>query len=89
MKRVFGVIDSHLKKSGKPYLMGDKVTYVDLMFVPWNRIIFFMLGADYPAEFEKELPHITAWKKKLEDRESVKKVNADVEKAKAEKEGGH
>lgn len=33
--RVTGVIDAHLKKQGTEYLVGDRVTYADLMFVPW------------------------------------------------------
>jgi glutathione S-transferase len=35
IKRVLGVIDAHLKKTGTEYLVGDKCTYADLAFVPW------------------------------------------------------
>lgn len=35
IRRVLGVIDLHLKTTGQEYLIGSKVTYVDLLFVPW------------------------------------------------------
>jgi len=34
IRRVLGVIDAHLKKTGSEYLVGDKCTYADLMFMP-------------------------------------------------------
>lgn len=35
VRRVTGVIDAHLKKQKTEYLVGDKLTYADLMFIPW------------------------------------------------------
>lgn len=35
IKRVTGVIDAHLTKQGTSYLVGDRVTYADVMLVPY------------------------------------------------------
>jgi glutathione S-transferase len=80
------VIDWHLKKTGRPYLVGDKISFVDLMFVPWNHQLPGMILAD--GAFEKEYPKAFAWWKSLEERESVKKVYAHNEELK-KKESGH
>ncbi|KAK0302485.1 hypothetical protein LTR91_022635 [Friedmanniomyces endolithicus] len=82
-KRVLGVIDAHLKKTNKPYLVGDKVCFADLMFVTWDHVLPFALGEDDMKDFETNMPHAFARWQKLEGRESVKKVYADVEKHKA------
>lgn len=71
VKRVTSVIDDHLKKQGTEYLVGDKLTYADLMFVPWY-MSAFSLGSDkldlssYKA--------FNAWYKKLVERPAVAKV---------------
>ncbi|KAK5740038.1 Transcriptional regulator ure2 [Elasticomyces elasticus] len=88
IKRVLGVIDAHLAKTGKPYLVGDKVSFVDLMFVPWNHIAPFCLGEGSEAELEKSLPLMWAWRQRLEARESVKAAYAEIEKLKAEQGAG-
>ncbi|KAK4547077.1 hypothetical protein LTR36_001298 [Oleoguttula mirabilis] len=88
VKRVLGVIDAHLTKTKQPYLVGEKICFADLMFVTWNHFAPQMVGDDF--DFEKELPAAFAWRQSMEERDSVKKVYADIEKAKAEKgKGGH
>jgi len=73
IKRVTGVLNAHLKKEGTPYLLGDKVTYADLAWVPWQKdYASFMTDWDY----ETELPEFTAWNKRLLERPSVKRVLA-------------
>ena len=60
-----------MKKHGTGYLVGDRVTYADLMFVPWPRI----LQDRYPGEFEfEEFEAYYAWMKKMRERPAVKKV---------------
>ena len=39
IRRVLGVIDAHLKKTGRQYLVGDKCTFADLVFVPWHWLL--------------------------------------------------
>lgn len=71
-KRVTGVIDAHLKKTGTKYLVGDRITYADIAFIPWynNFDTFVVAGWKY----EDELPHFAAWIKGLLDRPSVKTI---------------
>ncbi|KAK5676461.1 hypothetical protein LTS10_010761 [Elasticomyces elasticus] len=88
IKRVLGVIDAHLAKTGKLYLVGDKVSFVDFMFVPWNHIAPFCLGEGSEAELEKSLPLMWAWRQRLEARESVKAAYAEIERLKAEQGAG-
>ncbi|KAJ9149222.1 Glutathione-s-transferase theta, gst [Pleurostoma richardsiae] len=38
IRRVIGVVDAHLAKQGTPYLVGDRITYADLMFITWFRL---------------------------------------------------
>ncbi|KAF6802829.1 glutathione s-transferase ii, partial [Colletotrichum musicola] len=72
--RVLGVLDGILKD--REYLVGDKFTYADLSFIPWNRVA---LGAPF---FKDELwdkydigsrfPKFVAWHERLSSRPSVK-----------------
>jgi glutathione S-transferase len=39
IERVLGVVDGHLEKQGTDYLVGDKITYADLMWVPYFHIL--------------------------------------------------
>ena len=72
IKRVYGVIDLHLKKQGSKYLVGDKITYADLTFFPWQSLlpIILMPGWDYAAEF----PTFAAWHRRMEERPAVKRT---------------
>jgi glutathione S-transferase len=73
IKRVLGVIDSHLKKQGTDYLVGDRVTYADLMFIPWSAVV----PGIAPELDLSELQHYNAWFKRITERPSVVKVLAD------------
>jgi len=55
-------------------LIGDKVSYADLSFIPWQKGYesFLMPGWD----FESELPEFAAWRQRLIERKSVQKVFA-------------
>ena len=74
IKRVTGVLDAHLKKAGTQYLIGDKVSYADLAWVPWYRGVFgpFLAIKDWDAE--KEVPHFWKWFQSLLERPAVKKT---------------
>lgn len=71
--RVTSVIDSHLRKQGSDYLVGDHITYADLMFVTWAN------GAARLTEGEalKPFEAYAAWLKRLNDRPVVVKVLAE------------
>ena len=95
IKRVTGVIDSHLSKTGQEYLVGDKVTFADLMFLPWNFLLIgggmgpdAGLGQEFrEKEWPEKYPHHYEWHQKLMERPSVKRALEVV--AKAREEAGH
>ncbi|KAJ3542974.1 hypothetical protein NM208_g3816 [Fusarium decemcellulare] len=68
--RVLGVLDGILRD--RSYLVGDKFTYADLSFIPWNRVA---LGAPF---FKGDLdgigtrfPNFLAWHERINSRPSV------------------
>ncbi|KAK3072273.1 hypothetical protein LTR53_007125 [Teratosphaeriaceae sp. CCFEE 6253] len=82
--RVLRVIDAHLAKTGKPYLVGDKCTASDLMFISWNHLLTLLLGEEAVKGLEQSVPRAWAWVQRLEARDAVVKTYADVAKFKAE-----
>ncbi|EMC96757.1 hypothetical protein BAUCODRAFT_148317 [Baudoinia panamericana UAMH 10762] len=63
VKRTIGVIDRHLKKIGQPYLCGEKISYADLMFMPWHWLVLYpphVMGEGFPKEWESEFSE--AWR---------------------------
>ncbi|OAA56506.1 Glutathione S-transferase [Cordyceps fumosorosea ARSEF 2679] len=75
MERVWSVLDDLLK--GQEYLLGSKLTYVDLCFVPWEFVAHNFLGEELKAagyNAEKKYPNYWAWYQRLLARPSVKKT---------------
>ena len=86
VRRVISVIDTHLTKTGKPYLVGDKVCFADLMFIPWNRVALKAVGdGNFAKEWEEKYPKAWEWHQKVSNEEGVKKAFArqDEELAKS------
>lgn len=84
IRRLLGVINSHLKKSGKPYLVGDKVTYADLAFVPWHWLILLpphLMGQEFEKEWQTSYPEAWAWNQRLQQLPSVTKAREERLKA--------
>jgi glutathione S-transferase len=69
-RRVLGVLDGLLK--GKDWLVGDKITFADLAFVPWNDRIDAILGVPVENRFDGFL-NVKAWHKRMTGRDSWKK----------------
>lgn len=76
LKRVFGVLDRSLQ--GKQWLVGDKMTYADLAFLPWNSFLDAILGRPFDEIFDgfpnvrkwhERLAALPSWQKTLEKRE--------------------
>lgn len=42
--RVVKVRDTYLRENKKEYLVGDKCTYADIAFVPWDDLVFPMVS---------------------------------------------
>ncbi|KAG6001353.1 hypothetical protein E4U21_004429 [Claviceps maximensis] len=79
VERVTGVIDAHLRKNKTDYLVGDRVTYADLMFVPWAVLIVDFVKDIDLSRFEA----YSAWLKRLTDRPVVAGVLKQREAAMA------
>ncbi|KAJ8063515.1 hypothetical protein OCU04_007390 [Sclerotinia nivalis] len=74
IQRVTKVLDTAL--TGKGYLVGDKLTFTDLAFVPWYWAVGALEGSTpgLLKGLKKDLPNFAAWLARLEERESVKKA---------------
>ncbi|KAK2596762.1 hypothetical protein QQS21_006157 [Conoideocrella luteorostrata] len=71
--RVFGVLNAILE--GREYLVGDKFTYADLAFLPWDRVIQgFSKTLWDEAEVDKKYPNFVAWHNRIGARPAVKKA---------------
>jgi glutathione S-transferase len=77
IRRVTGVLESVLKT--REWLVGDKCTYADLCFLPWQRWAS-KYGTD-GENLDKDFPHVAQWFKKLSDRPSVKQAFGDQDQA--------
>ncbi|KAL9073863.1 MAG: hypothetical protein Q9161_002695 [Pseudevernia consocians] len=83
VNRVSGVLDGYLAGRERehggaggggdgPWLVGDKLSYADIAFVPWQRAIGRVLGKE---EYdEDDFPHLKEWLGRMTSRDSVKTV---------------
>lgn len=71
MRRVLSVLDGALE--GKQWLVGNKMTYADLAFAPWNARVdtFFFCK---PEEKFKDFPNVHAWHERMTNRPAWKTV---------------
>ena len=77
VNRVSGVLEGYLAQqeqehggSDGPWLVGKKLSYADLAFIPWQKIVGRVLGKD---EYnEDNFPHVKEWLSKMTTRETVK-----------------
>lgn len=82
---VLGAVEAQLSKTGQPYLVGDKCTYADLMYIPFHLVLADKLMRNINEEFEREwkekYPRCYDWNARLMQRSSVQQ--ALVEKYRA------
>lgn len=79
MLRVTGVLETVLKQQKEkysdgdgPWLVGNKLTYADLAFIPWQQGMGKLLG---PEEFNQDdSPSVKEWLGNMTARETVMKV---------------
>ncbi|KAJ5956939.1 hypothetical protein N7501_011218 [Penicillium viridicatum] len=71
IRRVTSVLDKALQ--GHQWLVGDKCTYADLSFVPWQDILSMFHG-DQVETITRDFPNVAAWMGRMRAREDVKKV---------------
>lgn len=60
IRRVLSVLDKHLKENGTGWLVGDKCTYADLSFVPWDMMLTMLMGEE-AARLKERFPDFTRW----------------------------
>ena len=82
-RRIVGVIDGHLRKQREKsqlgeddpvWLVGDKCTYADLAFVPWNLLLLARLFPDGDFDPQKEFPEFFRWYQHTIKRPAVYEV---------------
>ncbi|KAF2183919.1 glutathione S-transferase [Zopfia rhizophila CBS 207.26] len=74
INRVVGVLDGVLAKSKSGWLVGDKCTYADLIFVPWNEMIA-PVSAPTPEKWDiNKYPAYKKWAEGMKERPAVKKT---------------
>lgn len=57
------------KPEGKRWLVGDRMTFADMAFVPWNDRLDATLGVPDDKKFEG-FPHVKAWHESMVKKES-------------------
>ncbi|EFY96034.1 glutathione S-transferase [Metarhizium robertsii] len=71
--RVIDVLNTILE--GKKYLVGEKFTYADLVFIPWDEVVRVYIKDIWEGyEIEQKYPNFLAWHNRLMERRSVKKA---------------
>lgn len=86
VNRVSGVLDGHLaaqqrqtqeqgSDSDGPWLVGNKISYADLAFVPYQTMIYMMFEKE--AYNEDNFPHVKEWLGRMHSRKSVQSVYAN------------
>lgn len=70
IKRVSKALDRWLED--KEWLVGDRISYADLAFVPWQNGAQSVWSDE--RYDEKKFPHMTAWLKRMAERPKVKEL---------------
>ncbi|KAH7325627.1 glutathione-s-transferase [Stachybotrys elegans] len=73
IKRIIGILDSHLKKTGNLYIVGSKISFADLVWVPHFLMLDVFLPGYNPGT---EYPSFTSWLYRLKGRASVQSIQA-------------
>lgn len=82
---MLGVLDLHLRRTGQSYLVGEKCTFADLMFVPFNNVLSsVLLYEGFDEEWKSHMPHCYEWHQRLMQRERIKEAFRDKAKAEAD-----
>lgn len=71
INRVLGVLNRSLE--GREWLVGDKMTFADLAFVPYHSLLHLFLECQ-PEDAFKDFPNVDAWHQRMTSRDSWKKV---------------
>ncbi|KAJ8119217.1 hypothetical protein ONZ43_g3790 [Nemania bipapillata] len=72
VRRVIGVIEGVLAAKESQWLVGDKMTYADMAFVPWNFRLSEVMNLSWDEVWEGA-PHVRAWHERMVDLPSWKR----------------
>lgn len=74
IKRILGVLEGILaaKPADAQWLVGDKMTFADMAFVPWNYRLSEVLVQSWDEVWEG-MPHVRAWHERMVELPSWKK----------------
>ncbi|EME82930.1 uncharacterized protein MYCFIDRAFT_36038, partial [Pseudocercospora fijiensis CIRAD86] len=74
--RISSILEHYLKRNGTGYLVGEKCTFADLVFVPWNNKI----GKSQALEIFQKYPCYHSWHQRLAKRPAVQRIlqNKDI-----------
>ena len=73
VRRTIGVIDSHLARQGTPYLVGERATYADIMFLPWIRVLRIAVPEFNKSQWE-DMTYYRAWVDRMYARPAIVKA---------------
>ncbi|KAK3989400.1 putative glutathione S-transferase, partial [Cladorrhinum sp. PSN332] len=75
IKRILSVLETVLsaKPADEQWLVGNKMTYADMAFVPWNFRLSEVLMQSWDEVFEGT-PHVRAWHEKMVELPSWKRA---------------
>ena len=69
-RRLYGVLNEHLKKKNGGYLVGDKCTIADIAHYGWVSAAHW---AGVEIEGKENFPYLDQWQKMMSERPAVKK----------------
>ncbi|KAI1138478.1 glutathione S-transferase [Hypoxylon sp. FL0543] len=70
VRRVLGVLEGVLAITPEPrWLVGDRMTFADMAFVPWNNRLELLLSVPEEKKWEG-FPHVQAWHESMTRRPS-------------------
>lgn len=80
--RILGVLNTALE--GRTWLVGDKCTFADLAFLPWNARVNHTLLTPEGDDPLAPYPNVQEWQRRMESRESWYEAMQEREKLMAE-----
>jgi len=79
-ERITKVRNDYLRDNKKEYLVGNKCTYADIAFFPWDLPLYGFIGPE-EEYWKKKYPEFWAWNQRLRAREAVQKTLGEQAKA--------
>ncbi|PYI11804.1 short-chain dehydrogenase/reductase [Aspergillus sclerotiicarbonarius CBS 121057] len=72
VNRVLSVLNTLLRN--KTWLVGEKCTYADLAFLPWNNRLEMLIPREDGGEILEAYPWVAGWQRRMEEREAWKRA---------------